>query len=180
MRYRPEPSLAQAPLSALGHLSGQALLLAPLAQAEDRQDIGDGTDGHDDDAEGHRPALLSRSQMRTLSDDELKDYNDVRCVWTANPNTIRTPQLTPTFELLDEIMASNIYDADHIRGAAVINAAPGLNDNRDRLRPPLPRQGDPPQHRPDSRGQPASAHGVSAPAGRSPPEEPERETAAVL
>jgi len=45
---------------------------------------------------------------------------------TANPNTIRTPQLAPTFELLDEIMASSIYDADHIRGAAVINAAPAL------------------------------------------------------
>ena len=102
------------------------MLLAPLAQAEDRQDVGDGTDGHDDDAEGHRPTLLSRSQMRTLSDDELKDYNDIRCVWTANPNTIRTPQLAPTFELLDEIMASSIYDADHIRGAAVINAAPAL------------------------------------------------------
>jgi len=126
VRYRPEPSLARALLSALGHLSGQALLLAPLAQAEDRQDVGDGADGHDDDAEGHRPPLLSRSQMGTLSDDELKDYNDIRCVWTANPNTIRTPQLAPTFELLDEIMASSIYDADHIRGAAVINAAPAL------------------------------------------------------
>ena len=136
MRCRPEPSLAQAALPTLGLLGGQALLLAPLAQAEDRQDIGDDTDGHDDDTEGHRPALLSRSQMRTLSDDELKDYNDVRCVWTANPNTIRTPQLAPTFELLDEIMASSIYDADHIRGAAVINAPQPWA--RRQSRPPTP------------------------------------------
>ena len=102
------------------------LLLAPLTQAEDRQNVGDGTYGHDDDADRHRPALLSRSQMRTLSDDEPKDYNDVRCVWNANPITIRTPQLASTFELLDEIMASNVRDANRIRGTAVIDAAPAL------------------------------------------------------
>ena len=64
--------------------------------------------------------------MRTLSDDEPKDYNDVRCVWNANPITIRTPQLASTFELLDEIMASNVRDANRIRGTAVIDAAPAL------------------------------------------------------
>lgn len=77
-------------------------------------------------ADRPRPTLLSRSQMRTLGDDELEDYNDVRCVWNANPNTIRTPQLASTFGLLDEIMASNVRDADCLRGAAVIDAAPAL------------------------------------------------------
>ena len=116
--------MAQAPLSVLARLGSQALLLSPLAHTEDRQDVGDSTAGHDDDADRHRLALLSRSQMRTLSDDELKDYNDVRCVWNANP--IRTPQLASTFELLDEIMASNVRDANRIRGTAVIDATPAL------------------------------------------------------
>ena len=43
---------------------------------------------------------------------ELEDYNDVRCVWNADPNTFRTPQPASTFGLLDEIMASNLtHDA---------------------------------------------------------------------
>ncbi len=77
-------------------------------------------------ADRPRPPLLSRSQMRALSEDELEDYNDVRCVWNANPATIHTPQLASTFRQLDEIMASNVRDADRLRGAAVIDAAPAL------------------------------------------------------
>ncbi len=57
---------------------------------------------------------------------ELEDYNDVRCVWNADPNTFRTPQPASTFGLLDEIMASNVRDADRRRGTAVIDATPAL------------------------------------------------------
>lgn len=73
-----------------------------------------------------RPALLSRSQMRALGEEELEDYNEARCVWNANPVTIHTPQLAATFGLLDEVMASNSRDADRLRGSAVIDAAPAL------------------------------------------------------
>lgn len=75
-----------------------------------------------------RPSFetLSRAQMASLDAESLEDYNEARHVWNANLPTVRTHQLARSFELLDQIMASGRRDGDRLRGAAVIDAEPGL------------------------------------------------------
>lgn len=77
---------------------------------------------------GPRPRfeVLTRRQMRRLDEDTLADYNEARCVWNANPPTIKTQQLALSFQVLDQVMASNRRDGDKLRGAGVIDAEPGL------------------------------------------------------
>ncbi|MDO5740616.1 MAG: ATP-binding protein [Ornithinimicrobium sp.] len=70
--------------------------------------------------------VLSRAQMRALDEDTLADYNEARCVWNANPPTIKTQQLTRAFQVLDQVMASGRRDGDKLRGSAVVDAEPGL------------------------------------------------------
>ena len=77
---------------------------------------------------GSRPRfeVLNRAEMRALSADVLADYNEARCVWNANPATIKTQQLSRAFDVLEQVMASNRRYGDKLRGAAVIDAEPGL------------------------------------------------------
>ncbi len=70
--------------------------------------------------------VLSRTQMGALDEDILADYNEARCVWNANPPTVKTQQLTGAFQVLDQVMASGRRDGNKLRGSAVIDAEPGL------------------------------------------------------
>ncbi|MGP5292545.1 TniB family NTP-binding protein [Brachybacterium tyrofermentans] len=77
---------------------------------------------------GSRPRfeVLNHAEMRALNAEALADYNEARCVWNANPATIKTQQLSRAFDVLEQVMASNRRDGDKLRGAAVIDAEPGL------------------------------------------------------
>lgn len=73
-----------------------------------------------------RPPTLSRAQLDALAEQAVQDYNDQRCDWHANFGIVRTPQLDSVHVELDQIVASNRQDGDRVRGAAVIDALPGL------------------------------------------------------
>ena len=73
-----------------------------------------------------RPEPLTRQQLRWLGVDARDDYNDARHDWHANFGTIKTPQLAAIHDELDQIVATNRQDPDRVRGAAVIDALPGL------------------------------------------------------
>lgn len=73
-----------------------------------------------------RPELLTRTQLRKLSDDAADDYRERLADWHANFGTIATPQLLAVREELDLIVASNRQDSDRLRGAAAIDGHPGL------------------------------------------------------
>lgn len=73
-----------------------------------------------------RPEALTVKQIAKLSEDGLLDYNDSRHDWHANFGVLKTPQLAGIHDDLDQIVAANRQDPDRIRGAAVIDALPGL------------------------------------------------------
>ncbi|MGI5238645.1 TniB family NTP-binding protein [Dactylosporangium sp. CA-139066] len=73
-----------------------------------------------------RPELLTRRQLGRLGADARADFDDARHDWHANFGTIKTPQLAAIHDELDQIVATNRQDPDRVRGAAVIDALPGL------------------------------------------------------
>jgi Bacterial TniB protein len=73
-----------------------------------------------------RPEPLTSRQLAGLGQDAKADYDDARHDWHANFGTIKTPQLAAIHEELDQIVATNRQDPDRVRGAAVIDALPGL------------------------------------------------------
>jgi hypothetical protein len=73
-----------------------------------------------------RPEVLAPKQIAELGEDARADYNDARHDWHANFGILRTPQLAAIHDELDQIVATNRQDPDRIRGAAVIDALPGL------------------------------------------------------
>lgn len=73
-----------------------------------------------------RPEPLTSEQLRGLGEDAKAEYDDIRHDWHANFGTIKTPQLAAIHDQLDEIVATNRQDPDRVRGAAVIDALPGL------------------------------------------------------
>jgi hypothetical protein len=73
-----------------------------------------------------RPEQLTSRQVSQLSQEARADYNDSRHDWHANFGIIKTPQLTAIHDELDQIVATNRQDPDRVRGAAVIDALPGL------------------------------------------------------
>ncbi|MBW6434934.1 TniB family NTP-binding protein [Actinoplanes hulinensis] len=73
-----------------------------------------------------RPEPLTPRQLAVLGQDAKADYDDARHDWHANFGTINTPQLAAIHEELDQIVATNRQDPDRVRGAAVIDALPGL------------------------------------------------------
>jgi hypothetical protein len=66
------------------------------------------------------------NQLGRLGDEAKADYHDARHDWHANFGIIRTPQLAAIHDELDQIVATNRQDPDRVRGAAVIDALPGL------------------------------------------------------
>jgi hypothetical protein len=73
-----------------------------------------------------RPEPLTNRQLGRLSGSAKASYNDGRHDWHANFGTLKTPQLAAIHAELDQIVATNRQDPDRIRGAAVIDALPGL------------------------------------------------------
>ncbi len=73
-----------------------------------------------------RPETLSAAELHVLGDDEKERYDDRRAEWHANLGPFRTPQLVAVHDDLWELVDSNRQDADRVRGAAAIDAFPGL------------------------------------------------------
>ena len=73
-----------------------------------------------------RPDLLSAAQIRELPGRARAEYEERRSVWHANIGPLRTPQMRAVHEHLDDIVEANRQDGDKVKGAAVIDAYPGL------------------------------------------------------
>jgi hypothetical protein len=73
-----------------------------------------------------RPDQLDAGGLARLGQAAREDYDEARHDWHANFGVLRTPQLAGVHEELDLIVAANRQDSDRVRGAAVIDALPGL------------------------------------------------------
>jgi AAA domain len=73
-----------------------------------------------------RPDLLSAAQIRKLPGQARAEYEERRSVWHASLGPLRTPQMRAVHEHLDDITEANRQDGDKVKGAAGIDAFPGL------------------------------------------------------
>jgi hypothetical protein len=73
-----------------------------------------------------RPEQLTAGQLKRLGDAAREDYDEARHDWHANFGIMRTPQLAAIHDELDLIVSAGRQDPDRVRGAAVIDALPGL------------------------------------------------------
>jgi hypothetical protein len=73
-----------------------------------------------------RPDHLLPAALKQLGPDAREDYDEARHDWHANFGIVRTPQLAAVHDELDVIVAGGRCDPDRVRGAAVIDALPGL------------------------------------------------------
>ncbi|MFJ2217754.1 AAA family ATPase [Streptomyces sp. NPDC101062] len=73
-----------------------------------------------------RPRLRSREEIALLSPQEKAAYDLERRVFHANLGPLRTPQMAAIHEDLWDIVDSNLQDGDKVKGAAAIDAYPGL------------------------------------------------------
>jgi hypothetical protein len=79
------------------------------------------------DAPGReRPEQLPPGELKRLSGAAREDYDEARHDWHANFGIMRTPQLAAVHDELDLIVSAARQDPDRVRGAAVIDALPGL------------------------------------------------------
>jgi hypothetical protein len=76
-----------------------------------------------------RPDLLTAPQVRKLPGQARAEYEESRSVWHANIGPLRTPQMRAVHEDLDDIVEANRQDGDKVKGAAVIDAYPGLGNS---------------------------------------------------
>jgi len=74
----------------------------------------------------HRPDHVGMGQLACLGRQAREDYDEARHDWHANFGILKTPQLAAIHDELDEIVSTNRQDPDRVRGAAVIDALPGL------------------------------------------------------
>lgn len=73
-----------------------------------------------------RPDQLTAAGLAALGREAREDYDDARHDWHANFGILKTPQLAAVTDELEQIVATNRQDPDRVRGAAVIDALPGL------------------------------------------------------
>jgi hypothetical protein len=73
-----------------------------------------------------RPEPLTARHMSKLDGDARMEYDEARHDWHANFGVLKTPQLVASHDELDQIVATNRQDPDRVRGAAVLDALPGL------------------------------------------------------
>ena len=73
-----------------------------------------------------RPEPLTAGQLAALGGQAREDYDEARHDWHANFGILRTPQLAAVHDELELIVAAGRCDPDRVRGAAVIDALPGL------------------------------------------------------
>ena len=72
------------------------------------------------------PGRLGRHALARLSPAARGDYDLARRIWHANIGPLKTPQMAAVHEDLWEITDSNMHDGDKVKGAAAIDAFPGL------------------------------------------------------
>jgi hypothetical protein len=72
------------------------------------------------------PERRSASQLKRLGARAREEYDEDRDEWHANFKVLRTPQLEAVHGQLELIVAAGQHDSDRVRGAAVIDALPGL------------------------------------------------------
>jgi len=73
-----------------------------------------------------RPEQLQPGELQRLGEAAREDYDEARHDWHANFGILRTPQLAAVHDELDLIVSAGRQDPDRVRGAAVIDALPGL------------------------------------------------------
>ncbi|MEU0687025.1 ATP-binding protein [Streptomyces uncialis] len=73
-----------------------------------------------------RPELLTRRQLKALSDAARIEYERLRRKWHANLGPLQTPQMAALHEDLWDIVNSNDQDGDKVKGAIALDAFPGL------------------------------------------------------
>jgi AAA domain len=79
-----------------------------------------------DDPARERPSLLPPGQLKRLGTAAREEYDEARHKWHANFGILRTPQLAAIHDELGLIVSAGRQDPDRVRGAAVIDALPGL------------------------------------------------------
>ncbi|MFC1442814.1 ATP-binding protein [Streptacidiphilus sp. N1-10] len=79
-----------------------------------------------DAAARRQPERLAPAEITALGSAAREEYNEARHDWHANFGILQTPQLASAHAELEQIVASNRQDSDRVRGAAVIDALPGL------------------------------------------------------
>ena len=72
------------------------------------------------------PERMDRQGLARLSAGARSEYDLMRRAWHANIGPLKTPQMTAVQEDLWEIADSNLHDGDKVKGAAAIDALPGL------------------------------------------------------
>ncbi len=72
------------------------------------------------------PELLTKREIRRLSESAADIYKRRREDWHNNLGPLRTPQLAMLHEDLWDIMDSNARDGDHAKGAVALDGYPGL------------------------------------------------------
>ncbi|MEA2901628.1 MAG: hypothetical protein QOH36_1515 [Actinomycetota bacterium] len=73
-----------------------------------------------------QPPARSRAELAKMGKAERAGYEEKRSVWHANLGPISTPQMVAFQADLDEIVEANRQDGDKVKGAAVLDAYPGL------------------------------------------------------
>ena len=73
-----------------------------------------------------RPEPLTAGQLAALGGKAREEYDEARHDWHANFGILRTPQLAAVHDELEVIVTAGRCDPDRVRGAAVIDALPGL------------------------------------------------------
>jgi len=81
-----------------------------------------------------RPPIHSTEQLAAMSGLERRRYEESRKVWHANLGPIKTPQMDGVQGALEEILDAARQDGDKVKGAAVIDALPGLGKTTTALR----------------------------------------------
>ena len=72
------------------------------------------------------PELLSKRQIRRLSDAAAELYNEQRTDWHNNIGPLKTPQLAALHDDLWDIMDGNARDGNHAKGAVALEGYPAL------------------------------------------------------
>ena len=72
------------------------------------------------------PDRLGRHALARLGPEARGEYDLARRVWHANIGPLKTPQMAAVHEDLQEIIDSNMHDGGKVKGAAAIDAFPGL------------------------------------------------------
>lgn len=73
-----------------------------------------------------QPDLLSKKEIRRLSESAREEYKDLRDDWHDNLGPFKTPQLAALHEDLWDVMDSNAQDGHHSKGAVALDGFPGL------------------------------------------------------